>query len=105
MNRLVLVTCLLVIWCASSVAAPNVRLFTDDEIKKFESALRARFVSNKTRSCPRPVLRGTPAAGRAITDQLVFEKPTGTLATCLTSLVKLSGKAGLYDAVEARNPD
>src|SRR5438067_1131286 len=105
MSRIALV-CVLVVWCTNAVAAPSApRLFTDDEIKKFETATRARFAGYKDRHCSRPVLRGAPAAGRATTDLQAFEKPTGALAACVTTLMKLSGKDGLYDAVETRHPD
>ncbi len=102
MHRIAVVVLLVV---GRTAVADVPRFVSEPEIKKSEGVFRDRLAKNKDRHCVRPLLRGTAIAGRAATDLLVFEKPTGAVVGCVASLEKLAEKDGLYGAVESRRAD
>jgi len=90
---------------ASEQAAPGPRLFTDDELARFERGLQDRLAETAKRACPRPVVREPGTDGPAAADLVVLVEPTGTLV-CLPEIGKLASSSSIEvgTLVETRAP-
>lgn len=84
-------------------SSSSVRLVTEEEIASLQAQLMTRLEANARRTCPRPILRGAPAAGPAQADLLAITEPTGELARCATDLAGLATR-NLKDLATARDP-
>jgi hypothetical protein len=80
----------------------KLRLFTEAEITELETALMKRLDENAKRTCPRPVLHGTPVPGPATPDMIALAEPTRELYACNSRITGLRAMAsGDPDKAEA----
>ena len=68
---------------APAAAPEPVRLYTEDEIKTFQSALDVRLQATKARHCTRPLLRGTAVPSSAHDALVELALPHGPFGECL----------------------
>jgi len=90
--------------CGSSSSSQPPRLISEEEIARYEKQVMDRLEASKVMTCKRPVLRGEPLPGPAAPDMMLLTEPTGSLATCLTSLETFAKNLDMKKEVEARTP-
>jgi hypothetical protein len=64
----------------------RIHLYADEELDKLERALTERLAANWSRTCPRPVLRGTATIGPPTLELLALTEPKGPIADCLSAV-------------------
>jgi len=90
--------CLLLAGCpadeerAAVDAGERARLVSEDEIRALERQIDAVAEKSRSRTCPRPVLRGEALPGRAADDILALVEGKEEIQACLDALDKSSEK-------------
>lgn len=69
-------------------AGSRPRLVSQDEIRSLEQEIAGIEEHNRTRTCPRPVLRGEPLPGRAADDILELFEAEGEIQACREAIEK-----------------